>query len=103
MHKKSTVVAALGVDPEQVEIRSKVGGNGGEGELCCSHAGDQKRCHWEKSSGLVSFCFFGSRRPDARWMFVFFGLLSSRFLAVLLYVVAIMTVGTQSVVFRRHS
>ena len=49
---------------------------GGEGELCCSHAGDQKRCHWEKSSRLVSFCFFGSRRPDALWMFVFFGLLS---------------------------
>ena len=54
-------------------------------ELCCSHAGDQKRCHWKKNSRLVSFCFFGSRRPDALWMFVFFGLLSPRFLAVLLY------------------
>ena len=97
-----TVIATLGADPEQVEIRSKGGGRG-EGELCCSHAGDQKRCHWEKRWRLVSFCFFGSRRPDALWMFVFFGLLSPRFLAVLLYDAAIMTVGIQSVVFRRYS
>ena len=75
MHKKNTVIATLRADPEQVEIRSRGGGRGG-GELCSSHAGDQKRCHWEKSSRLVSFCFFGSRRPDALWMFVFFGLLS---------------------------
>ena len=36
MHKKDTVIATLGADPEQVEIRSKGGGREGRGGLCCS-------------------------------------------------------------------
>ena len=80
-----------------------MGEGGREGELCCSHAGNQKRFYWEEGPGLVSFCFFGSRRPDALWMFVFFGLLSARFFAVLLNDAAIITFGTHRIFSaRRH-
>ena len=33
MHKKDTVIATLGADPEQVEIQSKGGGRGGGGAM----------------------------------------------------------------------